>query len=143
MGTGGLLQTSGSRGSDAELRRCVRDLVALSSLPALWIKADPCQIAESVGLLAVSILDAEAACVFLHDPQMEAIHCHGGTNEQLIDLASIRERYRPNSTFEIEDGDRGALRAVCVPIGRETGSGLVAVDLPPESWTVLSWKILV
>src|SRR5690242_21751928 len=119
VGTRALLQTSEVSGSDEELRRCVRDLVALSSLPALWIKADPSQIAESVGLLAVSILDADFACVFLHDPRMEAVHCHRRSDERPIDLARIRESYRPNSMFEMEDSDRGRLRAMCVPIGRD------------------------
>jgi PAS domain S-box-containing protein len=132
VGTGALFQTSENCGSEGELRRCVRDLVALSSLPALWIKADPSQIAESVGLLAVSILDADFACVFLLDPQIEAVHCHQRSNERLIDLARVRERYRPNSMFEIEDGDRGRLRAMCVPIGREPGSGLVALSHRPD-----------
>jgi PAS domain S-box-containing protein len=132
VATRALLQTFENSGSDAEVRRCVRDLVALSSLPALWIKADPSQIAESVGLLAVSILDADFACVFLNDPQIEAVHCHQRSNERLIDLASVRERYRPNSMFEIEDGDRGRLRATCVPIGSEAGSGLVALSRRPD-----------
>jgi len=125
-----MLQTSKTCGSDGELRRCVRDLVALSSLPALWIKADPSQIAESVGLLAVTILDADFACVFLRNPQMEA--CHRRSNEPLIDLARVRERYRPNFMFELEDGDRGRLRAMCVPIGREARSGLVALSRRPD-----------
>src|ERR1044071_9641757 len=112
VGTRALLQTSENCGSEGELRRCVRDLVALSSLPALWIKADPSQIAESVGLLAVSILDADFACVFLRDPQMEAVHCHRRSNERLIDLAHIRASYRPNSTCEIADRDGGRLRAM-------------------------------
>src|SRR5687767_14233564 len=119
VATRALLQTFENSGSDAEMRRCVRDLVALSSLPALWIKADASQIAESVGLLAVSILDADFACVFLRGPQMEAVHCHRRSDERSIDLARVRESYRPNWIFEIEDGDRGRLRAMCVPIGRE------------------------
>src|ERR1044071_6051759 len=131
VGTRALLQTSENCGSEGELRRCVRDLVALSSLPALWIKADPSQIAESVGLLAVSILDADFACVFLRDPQMEAVHCHQRSNERLIDVARIRESYRPNSTLDIEDSDGGRLRAMCVPIGREAGCGLVALSRRP------------
>src|ERR1043166_3101201 len=132
VGTQALLQSSETCSGDGELRRCVRDLVALSSLPALWIKADPSQIAESVGLLAVSVLDADFACVFMRDPQMEAVHCHQRSNERLIDPARVRERYRPNSMFEIEDGDRGRLRAMCVPIGREAGSGLVALSRRPD-----------
>src|ERR1051325_4922130 len=113
VGTRALLQSSQTCGSDGELRRCVRDLVALSSLPALWIKADASQIAESVGLLAVSILDADFVCVFLRDPQLESVHCHNRSNERTIDFARIREGYRPNSMFEIEDHDQGRLRAMC------------------------------
>src|ERR1051325_3444056 len=137
VGTRALLQSSQTCGSDGELRRCVRDLVALSSLPALWIKADASQIAQSVGLLTVSILDADFACVFLRDPQIERVHCHHRLNERLIDLDRVRQRYRPNSMFEIEDGDGDQLRALCVPIGREAGSGLVALsrrsDFPTET----------
>jgi PAS domain S-box-containing protein len=132
VGTRSLLQTSEADGSDEELRRCVRDLVALSSLPALWVKADPRQIAESVGLLAVSILDVDFACVFLRDPQMEALYCHRRSNERLIDIARVRESYRPNTVFEIADVDRDRLRAMCVPIGREVGSGLVALSRRPN-----------
>src|SRR6185437_13502587 len=131
VGTGAL-QTSENCGSDGELRRCVRDLVALSSLPALWVKANSSQIAESVGLLAVSILDADVACVFLRDPLLEFVHCHRRSTEPSIDLADIRERYRPNSLFEIEGGDLGRLRAMCVPIGNEAGSGLVALSRRPS-----------
>jgi len=132
VGIRALQQNPETYGSDGELRRCVRDLVALSSLPALWVKANPSQIAESVGLLAVSILDADFACVFLHDPLLETVHCHQRSNERSIDLADIRERYRPNSLFEIEDSDLGRLRAMCVPIGREAGSGLVALSRRPN-----------
>jgi PAS domain S-box-containing protein len=137
VGTGPLLQTSESCGGERELRRCVRDLVALSSLPALWIKADPSQIAESVGLLTVSILDVDFACVFMRDPQIEAVHCHQKSNVGSIDPAHIREKYRPNAVFETEDSGQGRLRAMCVPIGNEAGSGLVALsrrlDFPTQT----------
>jgi PAS domain S-box-containing protein len=136
------LQISQSGESDEELRRCIRDLVALSTLPALWIKADPSQIADSVGLLAVSILDADFACVFLHDPPMDAVHCHRRSNERLIDPASIRERYRPNSVFEIDDVDGGRLRALCVPIGRDADSGLIALSRRPDFPTATEQTLL-
>jgi len=113
--------------SDAELRRCVRDLVALSSLPALWIKADARQIAESIGMLAVSILDADSACVFLRDPEFESLYHHQSSGGRSLDVAELRKRYRPNTIFEIDDG-LARLRASCVPIGREPGSGLVVLS---------------
>jgi PAS domain S-box-containing protein len=122
--------------SDAELRRCVRDLVALSSLPALWIKADARQIADSIGMLAVSILDADFACVFLRDPEVQSVHSHQSSGEQLIDPAEIRKRYRPNSIFDI-DYNLSRLRATCVPLGRELGSGVVVLsrrqDFPTDA----------
>ena len=42
-----------------ELRRCIRDLVALSTLPAMWQKLDPYQIADSVAAALLSMLHAD------------------------------------------------------------------------------------
>src|ERR1700691_5391288 len=42
-----------------ELRRCVRDLVALSTLPAMWLEYDPHQIADSVAAALLSMLHAD------------------------------------------------------------------------------------
>ena len=132
VATRALFQISRFSGSEAELRRCVRDLVALSSLPALWIKADANQIADSIGQLAVSILDAEFACVFLRDPEYEAVHCHERSNGRPIDLARVRDMYRPNAMFELDDGNQDRLRATCVPIGRDPGSGIIALSRRPD-----------
>src|ERR1700753_4225170 len=97
VATRALPEVFDSSEGDAHLRRCVRDLVALSSLPALWVKADASQIADSLGQLAVSILDVDFVCVFLHDPGLEVVHCHGRSSARPGDLPRIRERYRPNS----------------------------------------------
>jgi hypothetical protein len=131
VATRALFQISDSSASEAELRRCVLDLVALSSLPALWIKADANQIAGSIGQLAVSILDAEFACVILRDPTYEAVHCHERSNGRLIDLARVRDMYRPNAMFELEDG-KDRLRATCVLIGRDPGCGIIALSRRPD-----------
>jgi len=119
-----LLQTSEYSDTEAELRSCVRDLLALSNLPLLWVKANARQIADSLAQLAVSMLDADFACVILHDPKLEITHCHERAPSEPIHLALVREKYRPNSQFEIEHG-LGRLGAVCLPIGRDAGSGLV------------------
>src|ERR1700730_5874313 len=42
-----------------ELRRCVRDLVALSTLPAIWKAYDPGQISDSIAATLVSVLSAD------------------------------------------------------------------------------------
>ena len=128
VATRALFQPPQGYDTETELRRCVRDLVSLSSLPAIWIKADAGQIADSLAQLAVSILDAEFACVILRDPELETIHCHERSIARPLDLARVRERYRPNSKFEIDDGNSGRLRAMCVPIGREVGSGLITLS---------------
>ena len=42
-----------------DLRHCIRDLLALSALPAILKTYDPHQIAESVAAALLSMLDAE------------------------------------------------------------------------------------
>src|SRR3954465_3435438 len=96
-----------SRGTDAELRAFVPDLVALSSLPALWIKADAWQIVDSLGQLAVSLLDLEFACVFLRDPNLQAVHRSERSVAGLIDPLQVRRRYRANARFELDDEKYG------------------------------------
>lgn len=123
-----LSQISQSVDTEAELRRCIRDLISLSSLPALWIKADAGQIADGLAQLAVSILDAEFACVLLSQPKVEILRCHERSMSRPIDLAQLREKCRPNSRFEIDDETYGRLRATCVPIGRDRGSALITLS---------------
>jgi len=127
VATRALFRPAQSSDTEAELRRCIRDLVSLSSLPAIWIKADASQVGDSLAQLAVSILDAEFACVLLRDPDVEILHCHERSLARPIDLARVRERSRPNSKFEIDDGNFGRLRAICVPIGRD-GSQLITLS---------------
>jgi two-component sensor histidine kinase len=140
VATRALFQVPQSADTEAELRRCIRDLLSLSSLPALWIKADASQIADSLAQLTVSILDADFACVILRNPQLEIMQCHERFISKPIDLARVRERCRSNSQFEI-DHESGLLRAICLPIGRDVGSGLIALSrrsgFPNDSEQVL------
>ena len=50
-----------------ELRRCIRDLVALSTLPAGWLKYDMRQIGGSMVAALVSMLDADFVFIALPD----------------------------------------------------------------------------
>ena len=106
-------------------------------MPALWIKADASQIADSIGQLAVSILDAELACVFLRDPAFEAVHRHERARGRSIDLGRVRDLYRANAMFELDGANQDRLRATCVPIGRDPESGIIALsgraDFPTET----------
>ena len=106
VATRALFQPSESTDTETQLRRCFRDLVSLSSLPAIWIKADARQIADSLAQLAVSILDAEFACIFLRDPELQIVHCHERSVARPLDLAQVRERFI-TETPDLMDGLRG------------------------------------
>ena len=64
-----------------ELRRSLRDLVAVSMLPATWINHDAEQIGESVAEVLVRMLDLEFACVALQGggarPAIEVVRVGG------------------------------------------------------------------
>src|SRR3981189_1327555 len=55
-----------------ELRRCIRDLVALSTLPAGWQNYDMRQIGSSIVAALISMLDADFVFITLpgHDNQL-------------------------------------------------------------------------
>src|SRR4051794_23834078 len=62
-----------------ELRRCVRDLAALSRLPAAWTNYSLSQIADSVAAALLSRLDADFVYIALPplhwgEPSIEAAH---------------------------------------------------------------------
>ncbi|NGX98329.1 MAG: hypothetical protein G4V63_24930, partial [Candidatus Afipia apatlaquensis] len=46
-----------------ELRRCIRDLVALSTLPAIWKDYNSRQIADSAAAALLSMLNADVIYV--------------------------------------------------------------------------------
>ena len=48
-----------------EPTRCVRNLVALSALPAIWKDYEPARIAESAACALVSMLDADFVYIAL------------------------------------------------------------------------------
>ncbi len=57
-----------------ELRRCIRDLVALSTLPALWTRYNPKEIIDSLALASLSMLAVDFIYIlFRPDPEAPAI----------------------------------------------------------------------
>jgi hypothetical protein len=66
-----------------ELRRCIRDLVALSTLPAAWKTYDPQPIADSVAEALLSMVNAEFVHIVLPDhrdePVVEVTRIRDGT----------------------------------------------------------------
>src|SRR5437868_4307956 len=76
--------------SSNELRRCIRDLVALSTLPAGWQNYDMRQIGSSIVAALISMLDADF--VFIALP---------GQGHQLITELS-RSKLAPESLKHVQ-----------------------------------------
>ena len=109
-----------------ELQRCIRDLVALSTLPAIWTGYGPQQIADSVATALVSMLNADVVYVVLPEERdrslIEAIYAGRGITSN--SLATVRDTLRRDLNRRPEQiavianpvGD-GKLRVATAPIG--------------------------
>jgi signal transduction histidine kinase len=109
-----------------ELQRCIRDLVALSTLPAIWTGYGPQQIADSVATALVSMLNVEVVYVVLPEERdrslIEAIYAGRGITSN--SLATVRDTLRRDLNRRPEQiavianpvGD-GKLRVATAPIG--------------------------
>src|SRR3954451_796649 len=109
-----------------ELQRCIRDLVALSTLPAIWTGYGPQQIADSVATALVSMLNAEVVYVVLPEERdrslIEAIYLGRGITSN--SLATVRDTLRrdlnrrPEQIAVIANPvGNGKLRVATAPIG--------------------------
>ena len=118
--------------SEAELRRCLRDIVALSGLPSIWINADAAQVATSLAQLIVSILDADIACVSIPDPAFNVVQCHNRTAATRFLLNDLKPEWRKaNVKFEFDHPTEGRLFGFSAAIGKEPGSILAALCRRP------------
>src|ERR1700726_4470279 len=66
----------------SELQRCIRDLVALSTLPAAWQNYDMRQIGSSIVAALVSMLDADFVFIALPGPGDQLITELARSNQQ-------------------------------------------------------------
>ena len=79
------------------LRRCIRDLVAISTLPAIWKDYDPNQIADSVAAALVAMTGADFVYVLIPDrrgePSIEILRAGGATAGKSLELirAALRK----------------------------------------------------
>ncbi|MEA2817442.1 MAG: hypothetical protein QOI93_5169 [Rhodospirillaceae bacterium] len=118
---------SSSVGSRA-LQECVRDLVALSNMPACWIGRSPVAIAESVRDLMVGMLRPDSVYVQLQDRAHGLTHiaaAHG-----MVIPASTKasgSHYRDVSSEPLLFDSEVALGLASVPIGLDGELGHVAV----------------
>jgi signal transduction histidine kinase len=121
-----------------ELRRSLRDLVAVSMLPATWINQDAGQIAESVTEVMVRMLGLEFAYVSLQwgsaEPDIHVARMSGRSAPERA--AAIRSaltawlgRPPPSDVVTIADpGGNGSLRLVFSPIAAGNDAMLVAAS---------------
>jgi hypothetical protein len=109
----------------AELRRCIRDLLALSALPAILKRYDPHQIADSVAAALASMLDAEFVYISLR----------GKPDDPLVEIARSDKQSAADSLGAI----RAALREILLaPSSEQTlaiinpiGEGAVSIAAAP------------
>jgi PAS domain S-box-containing protein len=111
----------------AELRRCIRDLLALSTLPAILKTFDPYRIADSVAAALASMLDSDFVYILLSgkrdDPDIEIVR--SGKRIAADSLAAIRAALRDESLTPSSERvlavpnpiGEGVLRIVSAPIG--------------------------
>jgi PAS domain S-box-containing protein len=118
-----------------ELGHCIRDLVALSTLPAIWRDYNPLQIADSVAAALLSMLNADV--IYVSAPGLrdetpvkvmrtsQAVSAgSSGIAEQSLRGAWLRSR---EQTFAIDNPlGEGELQIAAVPIGFGSDAGIVA-----------------
>src|ERR1700735_555532 len=75
-----------------ELRRCIRDLVALSALPAGWQNYDMRQIGGSIVAALISMLDADF--VFIALP--------GNDNQAVTELSRSSQKLDPANLQRVQ-----------------------------------------
>ena len=133
-----------------ELRRYIRDLVALSTLPAIWKNYDPHQIADSVTAALLSMLGADFVHIALpgtfDEPRIEVTRTgRKASPESARAFQAVLRRAslgRAEQTVVIADPlDNGQMRVATAPIGFGGDALLVAgsnqPDFPTEAQRLL------
>ena len=113
--------------SFGELRRCIRDLVALSTLPAGWQNCDMRQIGASIVAALISMLDADFVFIALpgHDNQFVTELARSSPKPDPANLQRVQKKLQQERAtlgsgreFIIADVSGGSdLRVMTAPIG--------------------------
>ena len=122
-----------------DLRTYIRDLIALSALPAIWKDYQPQQIAESVAGALLAVLSADLVYVSLPSTgdhqSVEVIRVDSTITASLVNAAEIILRRREIGRVEQETlipdpAGEGQLRIISTPIG--LAGTLAAGSLRPD-----------
>src|SRR5271165_1251093 len=116
------------------LRAALRDLVALSTIPAGWIGIEPRTIAAGLADILAGSLDFDFAFVRLLDPTGGATIdvTSGSATREFLDwleaqLSTLDESLREQLIADDIDDRLKPLRGIIIPIGFKAHAGLVAV----------------
>jgi signal transduction histidine kinase len=131
--------------ANLRLRAALRDLIALSTIPAGWIGIEPRTIAAGLADILAGSLDFDFAFVRLLDPAGGATIdvASGCATREFLDwlqpqLSSLDEPLRkPIILNDIDDRPK-SLRGIVIPIGFNAHAGLVTVgcergDFPTDT----------
>jgi hypothetical protein len=111
-----------------ELRRLLRDLVALATAPALWVGRDRAQIAESTANILLHTLRADAVFVCLQPPKrIEVVRSpqHPGFGDEVKRLWSQFATASPHIQTITAPMWPSALRVAMQPIGTSGDDGFI------------------
>lgn len=117
-----------------ELRRCIRDLVALSTLPAAWRNFDKHQVGDSIVAALVTMLSADFVLIILpgEGNQLTELICSEPTlNPASLDrvrtmLKEEKAAFSSEHEFNVANGSGGNLHVTTSPIGLGGDAVLVA-----------------
>ncbi len=132
-----------------ELRRCIRDLVALSTLPAGWQKYDMGQIGGSMVAALVSMLDADFVFVALPEQGDQVITGLARGSLAPEGLKRVQALLQPEKAtlgsgreFILSDPSDGRdLHVVTAPIGFE-GDAILAAGSRRDTFPTRTEKLL-
>src|SRR5262249_4055110 len=101
---------------DKILRRTMRDMVALSALPAAWVKQDPLQIADSLAYIVLTARPLELVYIKAQGIDHEIVELARTRQGKRADAAEIGRALSP--ILELGATDSGL--SVANPIGEDT-----------------------
>ena len=128
---------SPSQPGDTMADRTLRDVVALSTLPAVWLGADPVRIVESLAASLLTVLDADFVYVALHGDADHGEIAVAQTDRHRTepemaaalgpDLLAWARRHDPNEVMPVPSPfGTGTLRVVARPLAIDAEYGLIA-----------------
>ena len=125
----GVAELPDSAAETKRLRACLRDLVALSTTPVLWIGLPPAAIAESLRDLLMSMLRADVAYVRIRDADSGAcLVAAAGADPAQVEAAL--ERTAGSGELPTLPGEGGAaMRLASLPVGLDGERGWIAVGV--------------